>query len=156
VLCATTYGVPSVPPNPLAAWLMLTPARYYSRSLAQVIVPIVAGGRTARSPSVLRANIDLRLASPPSTLGYVHQLYAVMGWSSAAWLHTVRHPTLILHGDDDPLVPLLNARLMAWAMPDARLHVVRGGGHLFLFDDPGSVASRLAGFLARKRSLQSS
>ena len=52
---------------------------------------------------------------------------ANQGWSSAAWLRTVRHPTLIVHGDGDPLVPLANAWLMAWAMPTAELHVVRGG-----------------------------
>jgi poly(3-hydroxyoctanoate) depolymerase len=147
VLCATTHGIPSLPANPLAAWLMLTPARYYSRSLARLIVPVMAGGRTARDASALRANLDLRFAAPPSPLGYVHQLYATAGWSSAAWLATVTQPTLIMHGDDDPLIALLNVRWMAHVMPAAQLHVVRGGGHLFLFDDPGAVVSRLAGFL---------
>jgi poly(3-hydroxyoctanoate) depolymerase len=149
VLCATTHGIPSFPANPLAAWLMLTPARYYSRSLARLIVPVIAGGRTARDPSVLRTNLEYRLANPPSVLGYVHQLYAGVGWTSVPWLRTITQPTLILHGDDDPLIALVNARWMARAIPAAQLHVVRGGGHLFLFDDPGAVAGRLAGFLTR-------
>lgn len=51
----------------------------------------------------------------------------------------VRRPTLIIAGDDDPIIPLGNARLMARAMPAARLRLVRGGGHLFLVDEPESV-----------------
>ena len=45
-------------------------------------------------------------------------------------------PTLVVAGDDDPAVPLTNARLLAARIPDARLHVIRGGGHLFLLDEP--------------------
>ena len=38
-------------------------------------------------------------------------------------LRLIRQPTLILAGDDDPIIPLANARLMAALLPDARLHV---------------------------------
>jgi pimeloyl-ACP methyl ester carboxylesterase len=60
----------------------------------------------------------------------------------------VRHPTLILHGDDDPLVPIANARRMAATIPGASLCVVSGGGHLFLMDEPESIIDDLIGFLA--------
>lgn len=148
VLCATLAGVPSVP-NPLATWLMLTPTRYYSRTIAEAVLPLIAGGRTSRERGTLEAHLAERFARPPSMLGYVHQLYAVTGWSSVPWLRTVRHPTLILHGSDDRLVPLVNARFMAWAMPNAQLHVVRRGGHLFLIDEPESVVGCVSSFLAR-------
>jgi pimeloyl-ACP methyl ester carboxylesterase len=44
-------------------------------------------------------------------------------------------------------VPLLNARYLAHAIPQARLEVVRGGGHLFLFDEPVRAATAIADFL---------
>ena len=44
-------------------------------------------------------------------------------------------------------VPLLNARLLAARLPDARVHVVPGGGHLFLLDEPQSVAPQIRAFL---------
>lgn len=147
VLCASTSGVGSAPPTLLASLLMLTPARYQSRKLARHIVPLIAGGRTRRDPQSLQVHLGQRLMNPPSTRGYVQQLYACTGWSSARWLRRVRHQTLILHGDDDPLVPLVNARNMAAMMPAARLHVVKGAGHLFLLDEPGSVVAELTGFL---------
>jgi poly(3-hydroxyalkanoate) depolymerase len=149
VLCASSSGVGSTPPRPLAAMMILTPARYENRSLARWIMPAVAGGRTRRDAAVLEATLTHRLANPPSRLGYLHQLYAITGWSSNPWLRRIRHRTLLLHGDQDPLVPVINARLMAKAMPDARLHVLEGAGHLFLIDEPGSVVGELNGFLSR-------
>ena len=63
-------GVPSVPPNPLAAMLMLTPARYYDRRLAELIVPMIAGGRTARDRRVIgrRTRCAPLAASDPDRL----------------------------------------------------------------------------------------
>jgi poly(3-hydroxyalkanoate) depolymerase len=148
VLCATSPGVISVPPKPLTALLMLTPARYSDPIVAARIVPIIAGGRTQRDPTALREHLTDRLARPPSTRGYLQQLYAVTGWSSMPWLKRIQHETLIMVGDDDPLVSVMNARYMAATMPRARLRVVRGGGHLFLLDEPDSVVSELGSFLA--------
>ena len=44
-------------------------------------------------------------------------------------------------------MPLRNARLLADRVPDARLHVVKDGGHLFLLDEPESVAPTIREFL---------
>lgn len=148
VLCATTPGLPSIPPDPLVTALMLTPARYYSRPLAELILPIIAGGRTARDAGALRAGLDHRLVQPPSVLGYLDQLYALSGWSSHPWVRRVRHRTLVVHGDEDPVVPLVNGRFLARALPHGRLAVVRGAGHLFLYDEPASVTAELSAFLA--------
>ena len=68
--------------------------------------------------------------------GYAAQLYAITGWTSLPWLCRLRQPTLVLAGDDDPIVPLVNGRILARLIPDARLHVVRGGGHLFVLEHP--------------------
>ena len=83
----------------------------------------------------------------PDVLGYAYQLYAAAGWSSLPWLHRVKQPTLVVAGNDDPSVPVLNARMLAARLPDARLHVIKGGGHLFLLDEPHSAIGRILGFL---------
>jgi poly(3-hydroxyoctanoate) depolymerase len=146
VLCATTPGLPSVPPDPIVTALMLTPARYWNRQLAELILPIIAGGRTARDPRTLRAGLEKRLVQPPSALGYLYQLYAMSGWSSHPWIHRVPHESLVLHGDRDPVVPLANGRYLADALPNGRLHVVSGAGHLFLLDEPASATAALTSF----------
>ena len=67
---------------------------------------MLAGGRTRRR-RILEANLNQRLANPPSRLGYLQQLYAATGWSSHPWLRRVRHRTLIVHGDQDPLLAVI-------------------------------------------------
>jgi poly(3-hydroxyoctanoate) depolymerase len=148
VLCATTPGWPSIPPDPIVTTLMLTPARYWNRRLAEMIVPIIAGGRTARDPRVLHAGLQQRLVQPPSAVGYLYQLYALSGWSSHPWIRRLQHPALVLHGERDPVVPVVNGRYLADSLPHGRLHVVEGAGHLFLLDEPSSVTPALEAFLS--------
>lgn len=147
VLCATTTGIDGIPPDPLRALLMLTPARYYGRRAAELIVPLIAGGRIAREPQALERHLVDRLARPPSLLGYLGQLYALTGWTSSLWLSRVHHRTLVVHGDRDPLVPVANARRIAASMPRARLCVIPGGGHLLLLDQSSAVADEIGAFL---------
>ena len=147
VLCATTHGLVSVPPRPLPALLLATPARYYHPLLFRLTVPRIAGGLTRREPTQLDRQAAARLERPPGPLGYAFQLYAASGWTSLPWLHRVTQPTLILAGDDDPVIPLANARFMAQRMRAARLRVVEGGGHLFLIDQPETVVDDIATFL---------
>jgi poly(3-hydroxyalkanoate) depolymerase len=147
VLCATGPGLGGTPPRPLAALMLATPARYYHPRLLALSVPYIAGGRTGRERGLLAAQAADRLARPPDLLGYAFQLYAVSGWSSRRWLHRLSQPTLVVAGEQDPSVPLGNARLLAARIPDARLHVVKGGGHLFLLDEPENVVPTILDFL---------
>jgi poly(3-hydroxyalkanoate) depolymerase len=147
VLCATAPGLGGSPPRPLAALMLAPPARYYHPRLLALTVPHIAGGRTARDPTVLAEHAGERLRRPPDLLGYAYQLYAAAGWSSLPWLGRLPQPTLVVAGEQDPSVPLRNARLLAARVPAARLHVVKDGGHLFLLDEPESVAPAIQEFL---------
>jgi poly(3-hydroxyalkanoate) depolymerase len=149
ILCATSPGIVSVPPKPVPALLLLTPARYYHPALFRFAMPRIAGGRTAREKDVLAGQVRARLSRPPNPLGYAYQLFAVTGWTSAPWLHRLRQPTLVIAGDDDRAIPLANARFLARRIPDSQLHVIRGGGHLFVIDEPASAAPAIEAFLDR-------
>jgi poly(3-hydroxyoctanoate) depolymerase len=150
ILCGTSPGMVSVPPKPLPALFLMTPARYYHPAFFRFMMPRIVGGRTARDPSALAEQADARLAHPPDPLGYLFQLYAASGWTSARYLHRISQPTLILAGEDDRAIPLANARLMARRMPNAELHVVEDGGHAFLLDEPESVIDEIRSFLDRE------
>ncbi len=54
-----------------------------------------------------------------------------VGWTSIFWLPKLRQQTLILHGDDDPLVPLINAKIMHRLIPHSKLYIFHDG-HLGL------------------------
>jgi pimeloyl-ACP methyl ester carboxylesterase len=82
-----------------------------------------------------------------SQAGYMYQLTAGAGWTSVPFLPMLRQPTLILAGDDDPIIPLANARLMHLLIPKSRLHVYHGG-HLGLVTEATELAPVVDGFLA--------
>ncbi len=71
--------------------------------------------------------------------GYLYQLRAGVGWTSLPALLFLRQPVLLLAGRDDPIIPLVNARLMTRLLRDARLHVYADGhlGLVTLADDLG-------------------
>lgn len=54
---------------------------------------------------------------------------------------------MLLVGNDDPLVPLSNALLMAARIPLARVHVVPGEGHFMRLDDRGGMPGVFGEFL---------
>jgi pimeloyl-ACP methyl ester carboxylesterase len=90
--------------------------------------------------------ITLALPRTVSRRGYFYQLTASAGWTSLPVLRLIRQPTLILAGDDDPIIPLANGRLMAALLPDARLHVYPDG-HLGLLTRAAELASVVSDFL---------
>ena len=63
-------------------------------------------------------------------LGFVRQLAAILASGDRSErLASVTAPTLVIHGADDPLVPLAHGRASARVIPGAKLLVVEGLGH---------------------------
>jgi pimeloyl-ACP methyl ester carboxylesterase len=71
----------------------------------------------------------------------------VAGWTGVPFLPWLRQPVLILAGNDDPIIPLANARLMHRLIPDSRLHVYHGG-HLGLVTEAAELAHVVDAFLS--------
>ena len=75
------------------------------------------------------------------------QLAAQLRYSSLRRLHTIRQPTLVMHGEKDRLVSPLNARRMTRRIPGARLRLIVGAGHLHHRDRPRESRDLLLDFL---------
>jgi poly(3-hydroxyalkanoate) depolymerase len=145
VLAATSPGVLMVPGRLTALSRMISPRRYTDREYLCTVGPELYGGAFRRDPKLLRHHGQhLR---PPPGMGYLYQLLAGSGWSSLLWLPLLRQPTLVMAGADDPIVPLINAKLMASLIRRARVHVLDDGGHLFLITHAESVAPVVRKFL---------
>lgn len=83
----------------------------------------------------------------PTTRGYLYQIIALSGWSSAMGLPLLRRPTLIMVGSDDQIVPPMNGHWLAAFVPGSELEVIDGGGHLFMFSHHERLVGRLRQFL---------
>ena len=66
------------------------------------------------------------LVAAGSSLGYLHQLLAIGTWSSLPFLPFIGQPVLVISGDADPIVPLVNARIMSTLLPRSTLQVYSG------------------------------
>lgn len=149
VLASTSCGLGGVPGNPLALSLLATPLRYYSPTFLRLTAGALYGPTITEKEDLLREQINARRARPPTVWGYASQLIAGAGWTSWPWLGRIAAPTLVLAGDHDPIVPPRNARILARRIPDARLELVPGAGHLLLLDQAERCASLITDFLDR-------
>jgi poly(3-hydroxyalkanoate) depolymerase len=144
VLAATAPGALMVPGSPAVLLKMLTPRRYIDKKHAQRVAGDIYGGAFRRQPKLVERTLDhVRFSSRG---GYYLQLLATFGWTSLPWLFSLRQPTLVMAGVDDPLVPTINARIMQWLIPDARLALLQCG-HLFLVTLPAESARIVDAFL---------
>jgi poly(3-hydroxyalkanoate) depolymerase len=151
VLAATGPGLGGLPGSPRVLLALATPRRYDQPDYYRRIAGRIYGGAARRDPDALLGGSVARFVERPSTWGYLGQLFAISGWTSLPWLGSLRQPTLVLAGDDDPIVPLVNGRILARRIPNARLHIVHGGGHLLLLERPAEMAALVTGFLAERR-----
>lgn len=85
---------------------------------------------------------------PPPLEGIVHQIQALQQWTVDERALTISHPTLVLHGADDPLIPVDNGRRLAKLIPNAQYTELDGVGHMFAWEQPARTASIINTFLA--------
>jgi poly(3-hydroxyalkanoate) depolymerase len=150
VLCATgagVFGLGGVPGSPKVVLEMATPRRYRSPDHYRRVAGRIYGGGARHDPEALLHHSLARFTKPPSLTGYLGQLYALAFWTGLPWLHRLPQPTMIISGDDDPIVPAVNGRILAKLIPDARLHIVPAGGHLFILEQPADIADLVTDFL---------
>jgi len=148
ILAATSPGAVMIPGRPSALSKMMTPRRYLSPNYMQNAAAEIYGGEARRDPKLMTAHTARII--PPQFMGYVYRLLAGMGWTSIHWLHRLRQPTLVMAGAEDPLVAPVNARIISRLIPNNRLFIVPGGGHLFMLHSIDKVVPVVRGFLDSK------
>jgi pimeloyl-ACP methyl ester carboxylesterase len=150
----STTGNPKLPPAQKQALDVLT-RRPASMAETVLIEHGVKIGRTIGSPGYptdearLRANVtrDFRRSFYPA--GMPRQLAAIIADGCRRQrLAGVRAPTLVIHGEGDPLVPVEGGRDTAAHIPGARLKTIPGMGH----DLPLALVDEIADAIAAHAS----
>ncbi len=78
---------------------------------------------------------------------FARQGAAIQSFDTHARLGEIKAPTLIIHGDDDAIVPHQNARILAQGITGSRVHTIKGAGHMFFWEAPAESAHVAAEFL---------
>jgi poly(3-hydroxyalkanoate) depolymerase len=145
VLVSTATGMLMVPARPRVLARLATPRRYWDARYAQSVAGQIYGGQLRDQPELVQ-RLVLDYERRLSGRGYLYQLAAGAGWTSLPFLPLIRQPTLIMAGSDDPIIPLVNARLMAHLLPHGQLHVYPDG-HLGLLTMADELAAVIGDFL---------
>ncbi len=146
ILVSTGPGAFMVPGRPSALMKMATPQRLMHPShMMDNIAPDIFGGDLRSNPEFVRQMAHAMQFDKP--LGYFYQIMAGIGWTSLPWLMLLQQPTLILAGDDDPIVPAINAKIIQMLIPRSKLYIFHGG-HLGLLTHAKELVPRIEQFLA--------
>ena len=144
-------GEPAVEAGP-GTWSRLTdhtgPPREQATRIISLLFPpdlarvvdaefgeIVAAARAALSPEALDAQEE-----------------AIDGWHAEpadSRLASIRAPALIAAGTDDVVIPAVNSRSLAAALPGSRCELFEGGGHAFMAQEPQRLAGLIHSWLSR-------
>jgi poly(3-hydroxyalkanoate) depolymerase len=146
VLASTATGSLMVPASPRVLGKMITPRRYRDPDYAKSVAAELYGGRLRDEPGLARQLLHDQ--SHVSRRGYLMQMLAGAGWTSLPALPFIRQPILILAGRDDPIIPMVNARIMHRLLPHSVLHVY-DDGHLGLITQAEELAPLVSDFVMR-------
>ena len=126
-------GTDEVAPKPEGAALLAAPpppTREERIQQAMAIHRALAGAGDHLEDAVERARAERAIDRAYYPTGTGRQLVAILAAGSRIErLKQVRMPALVIHGNEDVLVPIENGRLVAAAVPGARLIEIDGMGH---------------------------
>jgi 3-oxoadipate enol-lactonase len=144
VLCCTTPGGPTAAPMPEVTMRLFAeaPSLPPEVALRRFIENALGDDPPAELVDELFAR---RAANPPDPAGWQSQAAAGMGFQGVD--DVIRAPTLILSGTADNVVDHRNAALLASRIPDARVQLLEGCGHLFFWEQPDESVRILNDFL---------
>lgn len=141
VLAATAPGVTMVPGKFGALSKMLSPKRYADRYFMVKNFETLYG-----DPYHIAADYARKLKRP-TVRGYMAQMMALWGWTALPYLPLMRQPTLVLTGDNDNIVRVINGKLLAAFIRRSRLEIIEGG-HLFILSNPEQTYPLIDEFLS--------
>jgi poly(3-hydroxyalkanoate) depolymerase len=129
ILVSTGTGALMVPGRLSVISKLATPRRYQDAAHMAEVAAELYGGKVRTNAE--HAQDFARSLRPGGSIGYLYQMLGGIGWTSLPWLPLLRQPTLILSGDDDPIVPPINAKIMHHLIPHSKLYIFHDG-HLGL------------------------
>lgn len=152
VLVSTTAGGPeSVNAKPeILAMLMGAGGEDAEARVRQTYTAIAGEGYMMGHPQDLEEIVRHSKAKPMSAESFQRQTMAIFGHyrqGVADQLDQITAPTLVIHGDYDPLIPYPNGKYLAEHIQGVRFSTYAGVGHLPMIEDPERFNREVIEFL---------
>jgi 3-oxoadipate enol-lactonase len=147
--CTTPGGPNSVQASPEVVQTLLASTQMTPEQAFEANLPILYSDNFAATHRQVlweRTQQYAHLRATPQ--GVQGQLQAILGHDTYDRLPEFRVPTLVLHGDDDQLVPTANGRILAERIPGAKLVLYPGARHGYFGEYLDAVARDILNFTA--------
>lgn len=119
----------------------------FNRLLVRSVAPIMLGRTTVASRPELVERLAARVREHQRE-PLIRAIRAVVGRTATGGLEAIRHPTLVMVGDEDRATPPPRSEDIHRRIPGARLLRIPEAGHLSAFEQPDLVAAATLDFLA--------
>lgn len=116
----------------------------------RALIPMLYADATPHAR--IEEDLEIRSRCQWCYRGFVNQLAGILLWSAYRRLSRIRVPTLVVHGEQDRLVPPGNGRVLAARIPGARFHLVPNAGHILMTDQPAICTDLILSFLRQQHS----
>jgi 3-oxoadipate enol-lactonase len=103
------------------------------------------------NPDTVEEYVKATSRYPVDPAGYRRQMTAADAHDVYERLAEITVPTLVIHGENDRLIPAANAAIIAERIPGAELVILEGLGHGFYSERPEKVNGILIEFMKRQR-----
>jgi pimeloyl-ACP methyl ester carboxylesterase len=115
------------------------------------LVPLLYADST--SPERIAEDLQVRCQCIWTYKGFWNQFAGILLWNSYRRLPRIRVPTLVVHGDQDRLVPPQNGRVVAARIPQARFQLIANAGHILTTDQPEACVETIRQFLGQQLAI---
>jgi pimeloyl-ACP methyl ester carboxylesterase len=132
-------------PEAVERLVLVAPAGVPDRTAVGSTGPLLRALLASRPSFLALLARDAVRSGPVTILSAAFRLLAADVRSDLAAVHA---PTLVVLGENDPLVPRSHGEEVARLLPHARLHVLAGAGHVPMSDRPEEFSHELLRFLA--------
>jgi len=123
-------------------------------SYLRASVPFLAPGWwVSANDAALEAQHRAQVAASPPVEILASRIDAIVRFDRRARLGEIAAPALVVVAADDMLTPRFYSEELASAIPDAKLHVLSGGGHFAPVIVPDEYNAAVGAFLAGHRHL---
>ncbi|MCC7358649.1 MAG: alpha/beta fold hydrolase [Anaerolineales bacterium] len=148
ILAATRAGADSAEGKAKRDEAAAAARAHGARAIVDAMLPKMLAPRTYQTRPDLVAEARALMA-PTKVTGIVSALAALRDRPDATkQLATIRQPVLVLHGSDDQLIAPSEAEAMTRALPNSRLALLAGGGHLLNLEQPAAFNAAVRTFAA--------
>ena len=133
--------------NPGSLWFLIRHARKIPFDIDNLLLQLLFSRDTSHFTPEHKEFIHRINRYPITTLSRWKQFWAVLRFNRFDHLTQIKHPTLVMTGSRDYLMPPRNSSILASQIPNSMLVNLEDCSHAFLSDAPDLVLKHIVGFL---------